>query len=90
MEQVFNVIEIKFSDDFLNDSYYYVSQITTDNNGNITIIKSADIFKAMKFNDWKVYDEHEKKIRKQLLELVKSYYPKKNYVISYHNVKISY
>ena len=44
----------------------------------------------MKFNDWKVYDEHEKKIRKQLLELVKSYYPKKNYVISYHNVKINY
>ncbi len=90
MEQVFNVIEIKFSDDFLNDSYYYVSQITTDNNGNITIIKSPDIFNAMKFNDWKVHDEHEKKLRKQLLELVKSYYPKKNYVISYHNVKISY
>ena len=90
MEHVFNVIEIKFNDDFLNNSYEYVSQITTDNNGNFTIITSGDIFNAMKFNDWVVYDEHEKKIRKKLLELVKSYYPKKNYVITYHNVKISY
>ena len=90
MEQTFNVIEIKFSGDFLGDSYEYVSQIITDNNGNITIIKSEDIFKAMKFNDWSVHDEHEKKLRKKLLEFVKSYYPKKNYMISYHNVKINY
>ena len=42
----------------------------------------------MKFNNWVVYDEHEKKIRKQLLEFVKSYYP--HYEISYHNVKLNY
>ena len=89
MEKEFNVIEIKISDDvFGNYSYEYVSQITTDNVGNVKITKSDNIFEAMKFNNWVVYDEHEKKIRKQLLEFVKSYYPK--YKISYHNVKLDY
>lgn len=89
MEKEFNVIEIKINDDvFGNYSYEYVSQITTDNVGNVKITKSDNIFEAMKFNNWVVYDEHEKKIRKQLLEFVKSYYPK--YEISYHNVKLNY
>lgn len=89
MEKEFNVIEIKISDEvFSNSSYEYVSQITTDNVGNVKITKSDNIFEAMKFNNWVVYDEHEKKIRKQLLEFVKSYYPK--YRISYHTVKLNY
>lgn len=89
MEKEFNVIEIKISDDvFGNYSYEYVSQITTDNVGNIKITKSDNIFEAMKFNNWVVYDGHENKIRKQLLEFVKSYYSK--YKISYHTVKLNY
>ena len=48
MEQVFNVIEIKFSDDFLNDSYYYVSQITTDNKENLRPISIKVILLLLK------------------------------------------
>lgn len=85
----FKVIQIKISE-YLGDSYEYVSGIITDDLGNIKITTCGDIFNAMRFNDWEVLDEHERKLRNQFLELAKSYFPKKDHTISYHNVKVVY
>jgi hypothetical protein len=89
----FKVIQIKqteFDGRMYGDSYGYVSRIMTDERGNIKITTCEDVLTAMKFNDWEVLDEHEKKLRNQMLELVKSYFPKKYYTISYHDVKVVY
>ncbi len=89
----FKVIQIKKTEidpRMFGESYEYVSGIITDNVGNIKVTTCGDIFTAMRFNNWKVLDEHEKKLRNQLLELVKSYFPKKNHTISYHDVKVVY
>lgn len=90
----FKVIQIKTEFDgdgrMYGDSCEYVSKITTDNTGNIKVLTCEDILDAMRFNDWKVLDEREKKLRNQLLELVKSYFSKKYHTISYHTVKLVY
>lgn len=89
----FKVIQIKkteFDGRMYGDSYEYVSGIMTDDRGNIKITTRGDILEAMRFNDWEVVDDHEKKLRNQLLELVKSYFPKKDHIISYHDVKVIY
>ena len=85
----FKVIQIKVSD-FYGDSYEYVSKITTGDTGNIKVLTCGDVLTAMRFNNWEVLDEHEKKLRNQMLELVKSYFPKKNHTISYHDVTVVY
>ena len=89
MEQSYKVIQVKISE-MLGDSYEYVSKITTDDIGNIKVLTSGDILMAMRFNDWEVLDLHEKKLRNKLLDLIKSYFPNKDYEITYHNVKICY
>jgi hypothetical protein len=89
----FKVIQIKqteFDGRMYGDSYGYISGIMTDERGNIKITTCRDILEAMRFNDWKVLDERENKLRNQILELVKSYFPKKNHTISYHDVKVVY
>ena len=87
----FKVIQIKkteFDPRMFGESYEYVSGIITDDVGNIKITTCGDVLTAMRFNDWKVLDEHEKKLRNQLLELVKSYFPKKDHTISYLEVEL--
>lgn len=89
----FRVIQIKKTEidpRMFGESYEYVSGIITNNIGNIKITTCGNILDAMRFNDWEALDEYEKKLRNQLLELVKSYFPKKNHTISYHEVKIVY
>ena len=89
----FKVIQIKkteFDGRTYNDSYEYVSGIMTDDRGNIKITTCVDILNAMRFNNWDVLDDHEKKLHNQFLELVKSYFHKKDYVISYHDVNVIY
>ena len=84
----FNVIQIKVSD-FYGDSYEYVSKITSDT-GNIKVLTCGNVLNAMMFNNLEDLNEHEKKLRDKLLDLVKSYFPKKNHTISYHKVKVVY
>ena len=89
----FKVIQIKKTEvdpRMCGDSYEYVSKITTDNIGNIKVLTCGDVLDAMRFNNWEGLDEHEKKLRNQLLELVKSYFPKKYHTITYHDVKVVY
>ena len=89
----FKVIQIKKTEidpRMFDESYEYVSKITTDSTGNIKVLTCGDILEAIRFNTWEVLDEHEKKLRNQMLELVKSYFPKKNHTISYHDVKVVY
>ena len=89
----FKVIQIKkteFDPRMYGESYEYISGIMTDERGNIKITTCGDILEAMRFNDWKVLDERENKLRNQMLELVKSYFSKKNHTISYHDVKVVY
>ena len=70
------------------ESYEYVSGIITDDVGNIKITTCGDVLNAMRFNNWEALDEHERKLRKQFLELVESYFPKKYHTITYHDVKV--
>lgn len=89
----FKVVQIKITEidpRMCGESYEYVSGIITDDMGNIKITTCGDVLNAMRFNDWEVLNEHEKKLRNQFLELVKSYFPKKNHTITYHTVKIVY
>jgi len=89
MEQSYKVIQVKITEMF-GDSYKYVSKITTDDIGNIKVLTSENILMAMRFNDWEVLDLHEKKLRNKFLDFIKSYFPNKDYEITYHNVKICY
>lgn len=89
----FKVIQIKKTEidpRMFGESYEYVSGIITDDLGNIKITTCGDVLNAMRFNDWEALDEHERKLRNHLLELVKLYFPKKDHTISYHNVKLIY
>ena len=89
----FKVIQIKkteFDGRTYNDSYEYVSKIVTDDQGNLKVLTSGDVLNAIRFNDWHVLDDHEQKLRDKFLDLVKSYFPKKNHTITYHKVKIVY
>lgn len=82
----FKVIEIKQIERD-GDSYEYVTKIDVNQYGRITILTSPDVLNAMRFGDYEV--ENEKSLRKQLLDLVKTYFPKKNHVIQYRTVTIN-
>ena len=87
MKESFKVIEVKINEHD-GDSYYYVTKIDVDDYGNIVIITSPDVLNAMKFSDYSIYIEQEKENRKQMLNLVKTYFPKKNHTISYRTLTI--
>jgi len=80
----FKVIEIKTIERD-GDSYEYVTKIDVDQYGRIVIVTSPGVLNAMRFSD---YDGNEKSLRDQLLNLVKTYFPKKNHTIQYRSVTI--
>lgn len=85
MKKSFKVIEVKINE---HDgiSYDYVTRIDVDHHGKIVIGTSPSVLDAMKFMD-EAYNE-ELIIREQMLNLVKSYFPKKNHTISYRTLTI--
>ena len=85
MKESFKVIEIKINERD-GDSYDYVTRIDVDHHGKIVIGRSPSVLDAMKFMD-EAYNE-ELIIRKQMLNLVKSYFPKKNHTISYRTLTV--
>lgn len=87
MRQSYKVIEVKINE---HDgvSYDYVTKIDVDKYGKIVIITSSDVLAAMKFSDYSIYTEQEKENREQILKLVKSYFPKKDYTISYRTLTV--
>lgn len=82
----FNVIEIK-EIEHEGDSYEYVMKIDVDQYGQIIILTSPNVLDAMKFRDH--VTENEKSLHNQLLNLVKTYFPKKNHTIKYRTVTIN-
>ncbi len=83
MKKTFKVIEVKTIERD-GDDYEYVSDIGLDDKGNIVIYKTPNVLNAMHFNEWGDKLETQAKLRKQFIDLVKSYFlPKKNYKISY-------
>ena len=82
----FKVIEIEKTE-YVGDSYEYVTKIDVNQYGRITILTSPNVLNAMRFGDYEV--ENEKSLRKQLLDLVKTYFPKKNHIIQYRTVTIN-
>ena len=87
MKKSFKVIEVKIHEHD-GDSYNYVTRIDVDHRGNIVIITSPSVLDAMKFSDYSIYTEQEKENRKQMLNLVKSYFSQKNHAISYRTLTI--
>lgn len=87
MRQSYKVIEVKINE---HDgvSYDYVTKIDVDKYGKIVIITSSDVLAAMKFSDYSIYTEQEKENRELILKLVKSYFPKKDYTISYRTLTV--
>lgn len=85
MKRSFKVIEVKINEHD-GDSYDYVVRIDVDQHGKIVIVTSPSVLDAMKFMD-EAYNE-ELIIREQMLNLVKSYFPKKNHTISYRTLNI--
>ena len=85
MRQNFKVIEVKINEHD-GDSYYYVTRIDVDHHGKIVICTSPSVLDAMKFMD-EAYNE-ELIILEQMLNLVKSYFLKKNHTISYRTLTI--
>ena len=87
MKESFKVIEVKINE-YDGISYDYVTRIEVNHNGKIVIVTSPSVLEAMKFSDHSIYTEQEKENREQMLKLVKSYFPKKNYTISYRTLTI--
>lgn len=85
MKKSFKVIEVKINERD-GDSYDYVTKIGVDYDGKIIICTSPDVLNAMKFMN-EAYDK-ESVNREQMLNLVKSYFPKKNHTISYRTLTI--
>lgn len=83
----FKVIEVKINEHD-GDSYEYVTKIDVNQYGNIVVSTSSDVLNAMKFSDYATYVENEKKNREQMLNIVKTYFPKKNHTISYRTLTI--
>ena len=85
MKKSFKVIEVKINE---HDgvSYDYVTRIDVDHHGKIVIGTSPSVLEAMKFMN-EAYHE-ELIIREQMLNLVKSYFPKKNHTISYRTLTV--
>lgn len=84
----FKVIEIK-EIEYDGDSYEYVTKIDVNQYGQITILTSTNVLNAMRFSDYVVENENEKSLRNQLLNLVKTYFPKKNHTIQYRTVTVN-
>ena len=90
MTKKFKVIEIKTIERD-GDVYEYVSNIGLDSNGNIVIHKTPEVLSAMHFNEWGDELDTQAKLRKQFIDLVKSYFiPKQKYVISYKLVTVDW
>ena len=85
MKKSFKVIEVKINEHD-GDSYYYVTRIDVDQYGKIVIVTSPDVLNAMKFINETCNKEFI--IREQMLNLVKSYFPKKNHTISYRTLTV--
>lgn len=85
MRKSFKVIQVKINEHD-GDSYDYVTKIDVDHYGKIVIVTSPSVLDAMKFMD-EAYNK-ELIIREQMLNLVKSYFPKKNHTISYRTLTI--
>ena len=83
----FKVIEVIINEHD-GDSCEYVTRIDVNQYGKIVISTSPNVLDAMKFMD-EAYNK-ESVIQEQMLNLVKSYFPKKDYTIAYHTVKIVY
>lgn len=88
----FKVIQIKtseFDGRMYYDLYEYVSKIITDSHGYIKITTCGDVLDAMRFI---IEDNNiiEYKFQENMLNFVKSYFPKKDYEITYHTVEIVY
>lgn len=82
----FKVIEVTVNEHD-GDSHEYVTKIDVDQYGQITILTSPDVLVAMRFRDY--VTENEKLLHNQLLNLVKTYFPKKNHIIQYRTVTIN-
>ena len=85
MAKSFKVIEVEINE---HDgiSYDYVTRIDVDHHGKIVITTSPDVLDAMKFMVETCNKEFI--IRERMLNLVKSYFPKNNYTISYRTLTI--
>lgn len=88
MKIEFYVIEIKIAE-FEGDCYEYVTSVDVNSNGCITVNTSLDPLKGIRFNNWGVNHESEKKLREQYINMVRSYFPKKNHQISYKLVTVT-
>ena len=88
MKIEFYIIEIKTAE-FDGDSYEYVTSIDVNSDGRIIVNTSLDPLKGIRFSDWGVNYEPEKKLREQYINMVKSYFPKKNHQISYKLVTVT-
>lgn len=86
MKKSFKVIEVKINEHD-GDSYDYLTKIDVNQYGKIVICTSPSVLDAMKFMD-EAYNDKETLLREQMLNLIKSYFPKKNHTISYHTLTI--
>lgn len=86
MKKSFKVIEVKINERD-GDSYEYLTKIDVNQYGKIVICTSPSVLDAMKFMD-EAYNDKETLLREQMLNLVKSYFPKKNHTISYRTLTI--
>ena len=82
----FKVIEVTISEHD-GDSHKYVTKIDVNQYGQIIIMTSSNILDAMRFNDYVI--ENEKSLHDQLMNLIKTYFPKKNHTIRYRTVTIN-
>lgn len=82
----FKVIEIKEIENY-GELYKYVTGIDVNSYGQIVILTSDDVLKAMRFSNYVI--ENENTLQNQLLNLVKTYFPKKNHIIQYRTVTIN-
>ena len=85
MAKSFKVIEVKI-DEHDGISYDYVTRIDVDHHGKIVIVTSPDVLDAMKFMVETCNKEFI--VREQMLNLVKSYFPKNNYTVSYRTLTV--
>ena len=84
----FYIIEIKIAE--LDGDYYeYVTGIEVNSNGFIIVNTSNDPLNAIRFNTWGVNNKSENKLREQYINMVRNYFPKKNYQISYKFVTVT-
>lgn len=88
MIKKFKVIEVKTIERD-GDNYEYVSNIGLDTNGNIVIHTSPNVLNAWIFNEWGDKIETEGKLRNQLMNMVQTYFTKKNHTISYKDLVIT-